>query len=617
MDKLFLLCLIAGPVQFIAAQTYWQQCVDYQMEIDFDVATHRFEGHQNLKYYNRSPDTLTQAFYHLYFNAFQPGSMMDIRARQAPDPDVRLLGIPLLKSDEQGFLYVQTLTQDEIPVVYEENGTVLKVHLARPLYPGDSTLLRMRFSGQVPKQTRRSGRNNAEGISYSMSQWYPKICAYDQDGWHPNPYIGREFYGDFGDFEVQITIDKDFIVAGSGQLKNAESIGYGYEHPGVMIPDFTSDKLTWHFVAENVHDFVWAADPDYTHTKFTREDGTIVHYFFQETEENSTQWAKLPHIMDRAFDIINKRFGQYPYPVYSFIQAGDGGMEYPMATLITGNRSLTSLVGVAVHELLHSWYHTVLATNESLYAWMDEGFANYAEAIVMLELEKEGLIPKEHNPSNIFEANYQNYFQLVRMGIEEPMSVHADHFAFNTAYSMSAYSKGCIFLAQLEYIIGSEAMQRVMKRYFDTWKFRHPRPSDFMHIAEMESGLVLDWYYEYWILTTKTINYGIESVQPNRSETVVTLRRTGPMPMPVEVKVRHRNGDETWFYIPLDLMRGHLKEGSDHMWIEEDWDWVNPSYKLILPVKLSQLISVEIDPSGRLADVNRADNIFTIISDQE
>jgi aminopeptidase N len=322
--------------------------------------------------------------------------------------------------------------------------------------------------------------------------------------------------------------------------------------------------------------------------------------------------------MDYALTFINEQFGQYPYPTFSFIQAGDGGMEYPMATLITGNRhSLRSLVSVSVHELLHSWYYAVLGTNENLYAWMDEGFANYTQFIVMHELERQGFLSPQFNPENIYENNYQAYLQVALSGLEEPMSVHANHFRTNTAYFHAAYAKGCVFLAQLEYMIGSQTLQRVLRRYFETWKFRHPQPVDFLRIAEKESGVELDWYYEHWILTTRQIDYSVLSVQPNRNETVITVQRAGDIPMPIELKVTARDGAEFWYYIPLDLMCGDRKEGFGQMEVLPEWPWVSPEYAVTLPLKFSQLASIVIDPRMRLADVRRADNVFSVNHDTD
>ena len=222
--------LLLLSIQFIIAQPErWQQRVQYKMDIDFDVKKHQFNGNQTIKYTNNSPDTLDRIFYHLYFNAFQPGSMMDVRSRTISDPDPRVDDrIFKLTPDEIGFHKISALSQDGIPLKFEMVETILEVKLAKPILPGKTTTLDMSFSSQVPLQIRRSGRNNAEGIDYSMAQWYPKLCEYDYQGWHANPYIGREFYGVWGDFDVTLHIDANYMVGGTGYLQNPYQIGKGY-----------------------------------------------------------------------------------------------------------------------------------------------------------------------------------------------------------------------------------------------------------------------------------------------------------------------------------------------------------------------------------------------------
>ncbi|MEX0995040.1 MAG: M1 family peptidase, partial [Balneolaceae bacterium] len=202
---------------------YWQQEVNYEMEIDFDVNNHRFDGTQKLTYSNHSPDTLHRVYYHLYFNAFQPNSMMDKRSRTIEDPDSRVQDrIYHLEEDEIGYQHVQKLTQNGTPVEYEIKETVMEVSLAEPILPDSETVFEMEFEAQVPLQVRRSGRNNAEGIEYSMAQWYPKMAEYDYMGWHATPYVGREFHGVFGNFDVTIHIDRDYVVAAAGYLQNPQ-----------------------------------------------------------------------------------------------------------------------------------------------------------------------------------------------------------------------------------------------------------------------------------------------------------------------------------------------------------------------------------------------------------
>ncbi|MCB0633294.1 MAG: M1 family metallopeptidase [Lewinella sp.] len=594
---------------FIATQAQpdrWQQAVNYVMDIDFDAETNQFTGKQRLEYQNNSPDELNRVFYHLYFNAFQPGSMMDIRSRTISDPDSRVGNrISTLGPGEIGYHKIRSLKQDGKPVKYEVAGTILEVELDHPIAANSTSVFEMEFDSQVPVQIRRSGRDNAEGVDYSMAQWYPKMCEYDYQGWHANPYIGREFYGVWGDFDVTINIDGQYTVAASGYLQNPDEIGHGY---GGQAGKNSSKKLSYHFIAPNVHDFVWAADPDYTHDTFTRKDGTVLHFFYQKNEKTADAWSRLPAIMDKAFDFINANYGQYPYQQYSFIQAGDGGMEYPMATLITGERSLGSLVGVSVHELMHSWYQMVLGTNESLYAWMDEGFTSWASDEVMNYLRGEGLIPGRRI-DNPHASDVQGYINFAKSGYEEPLSTHADHFVTNTAYGIAAYVKGAVFLSQLEYIIGKDAFRKGMLRYFDTWKFKHPNSNDFIRIMEKQSGIELDWYREYWAFTTHTIDYRVKSVAEGDSpagKATVTLEKVGVMPMPLDVLVRYTDGRSEMFNIPLRIMRGHKSEGG--VKVLEDWPWVNPTYQFTLDATPEEVLEVVIDPDGGMADVNRDNN---------
>ena len=600
---------------FAQSSERWQQEVKYDMEIDFDVAKHQFKGKQTIKYTNNSPDEINRVFYHLYFNAFQPGSMMDIRNKNLPDSDSRVKDrIGNLSEEEIGYQRILTFMQDGKPCKMEHSGTILEVDLAKALMPGKSTTLEMTFDSQVPVQIRRSGRDNREGISYSMTQWYPKLCEYDYQGWHANPYVGREFHGVWGDFDVKISIDENYTIGGTGYLQDAASIGHGYE--GVMEKKKSKNgKHTWHFKAPNVHDFAWAADTDYKHTRLVRKDGVVLHFIYVESEATKENWEKLPKIIDVALDRINEQFGVYPYKQYTFIQGGDGGMEYPMATLITGERSLGSLVGVSVHELFHSWYQMILGTNESLYPWMDEGFTSYGTNATMAWLRSEGLLGGEKvmvkNPQ---ERSYSGYFNLVASGLEEPMTTHSDHYNTNFAYGQAAYSKGAVYLNQISYIVGKENFEKGMLAYYDEWKFRHPNPNDFIRIMEKQSGLELDWYNEYFVNSTKTIDYGVVGLEKGPKKTsTLTLNKIGAMPMPIDLVITDKKGKEHYYTIPLRIMRGaKSQDGDKTMTVLEDWPWTNPSYEVSIPFKMKKVAKIEIDPSKKLADVNGENNVLEL-----
>ncbi|WP_248724547.1 M1 family metallopeptidase [Seonamhaeicola sp. ML3] len=581
------------PVPYVSSMpTYWQQHVDYKMEIDMDVNTYQYKGKQTLVYTNNSPDVLNKVFYHLYFNAFQPGSEMDVRSRTIADPDPRVGDrISKLKPNEIGYIKVQSLKQNGTILKHETVGTVLEVDLSKPIQPGEKVTFSMVFDAQVPLQIRRSGRNNNEGVALSMTQWYPKLAEYDFEGWHADPYIGREFHGVWGDFDVKLTIDKDYVVGGSGYLQNPNEVGHGYETKTVTPTN--SKKVTWHFIAPNVHDFTWAADPDYIHDTMQVPDGPLLHFLYKNSLDSKTKnsWKKLQPKTVELMQYFSEHVGTYPYKQYSVIQGGDGGMEYAMCTLITGKRSFGSLVGVTAHELAHTWFQFLLATNEAKHEWVDEGFTCYISDAAMNTIMKQG----KENP---FASAYGGYLYLANSGKEQPLSTHADRYHYNQVYGISAYNKGEVFLAQLGYVIGEENLNKTIKSFFSEWAFKHPTPNSFIRSAEKVSGLELDWYLMDFAQTTNTIDYGVKSIDGNS----VTLERIGLMPMPIDLTVTYTDGSKEDFYIPLQMMRGEKPTSAT---VIKDWAWAYPTYTF----KTSKAIQhVEIDPKNLMADVDKKNN---------
>ena len=593
MYKFFFL-LISFIVSF-NSYSYWQQRVEYKIRIDFDHKNHQFSGKQNLKYFNNSNDTINKVFFHLYFNAFQPGSMMDVRSRSLPDPDRRVMDrISKLNKNEIGFHEINKIQQDGKNLRHHVQGTILEVELVDPLIPNESTEFYLEYFSQVPVQIRRSGRNNKEGIDYSMAQWFPKIAEYDRQGWHANPYIAREFYAPWGDFDVSISINKNYIVAATGILENKTK---------------EKNKNVWNFKAENVHDFVWAADPDYVHDILKVDSENLeLHFYYQKTNDEMVSNSKrLQDDTADAFRYINGKFGKYPYTKYSVIQGGDGGMEYPMATLITGERSYPSLLSVTIHEALHSWYQMLLGTNESYLAWMDEGFTSFAQNITFINKFNEIYNLDFTNP---LERSYNRYYNFIKTGLEEPLSTHSDHFSTNQAYGVGSYTKGAIFLMQLGYIIGEDKLFKGLRRYYNEWKFKHPNEYDFLRIMEKESGIELDWYIDYWIKTTHHIDYSLETKKKDDGKISLSVNRIGKMPMPIEIEVLYEDLSTDIYYIPLSIMRGEKDNSNNKFILLEDWEWVNESYQIDLDDSNKKIKKIEINPSGKLADVNKSNNII-------
>ena len=625
----FALLAMATSTSLFAQPERWQQQINYKIDAALDVQKNTIKGTEEILYTNNSTDTLHKVYFHMYWNAFQPNSNMDARSRElgkttftnrrgdeVKDWDMRVRDrIQNLKPEEYGIQKVNTIMINGKAQSLKEHETILEVVLTQPILPKTSVKMNVSFEAQVPVQVRRAGRDNAEGVRYSMSQWYPKMVEYDYQGWNTNPYIAREFYGVWGNYEVTLRTDKNYMIGGTGVLQN---------------PTAPLDKdgyKVWNFKGNMIHDFVWFADNNFKHLSKEVRKGLTLHVYYKAKDAKAdSAWANVLWAAEKVLPFIEKKMGAYPYPQYSFIQGGDGGMEYAMATLLKGPG-----LGTVFHEWIHSWYQHILGSNESLYAWMDEGFTSYGEEMVshyyetnfatqspyiseaakkqvQVNLERQSkLLPAVQN------GNYSGYIALAKSGYEEPMSTHADHFNTNYAYSSAAYSKGGTFLGLLGYVMGEAKRDQLMLNYYNTWKFKHPNANDFIRVAEKTSGLQLQWLKEYWVNSTKTIDYGLNDIQVSGNAALISIQRVGKLPMPIEVVVTYKDGSAELHYIPLDLMLGgKAQEGAMKQINHPEWKWTHPTYTFESTQPLSAIKSIEIDPSHRMPDINRSNNKIEI-----
>jgi len=611
------ICGLALALSAQAQDNHWQQQADYQMNVTMNVKNFQYKGVQKVTYINNSPDTLTTVFFHLYFNAFQPNSEMDANLQTLPDPDGRMatnIGTPQrpiyesriakLTPDEIGYLRVKKLTQDGVPATISHESTILKVTLPKPILPHSRTVLGLDFEGQVPVMIRRAGRNSPDEVALSMAQWYPKMVAYDHKGWHTTEYLGREFYGVWGNFDVKITLDKTYLVGASGVLQNPNEIGFGYEDKGVKVPTSKSATKTWHFIAERVHDFTWAADPQYVHDKHQLADGKTIHFIYKKYKDT---WKQIQEPMLKVFDYYNQLVGKYPWPQYSFIQGGDGGMEYAMCTLMVGGEKYERLVGTAAHELAHAWFQHLLATDEAAYPWMDEGFTSYIEYLA------EHQILKTKKTANPFDSAYKGYFGLVKSGFQEPTITHSDRFATNYAYSVTAYYKGLLFLTQLDYLMGNEALQKTLKRYYNEYAFKNPTPNDFIRIAEKVSGMQLQWFLNEFMETDHTADYAISKVEGKGNKTEVTLKRVGRLPLSIDLWVTDKAGNIRYVYVPLRMTYAEKPNTypAYPRTVLPAWGWGNPTYTFTLDMPLEDIKSITLDPENKSVDTDKENNSFS------
>ena len=570
----------------------WQQKVNYEMDVILNTSLHQYSGDMNVRYYNNSPDKLDKVFWYAFFNAFQPGSMMDVRSRNISDPDSRVGDRILhLPEDEWGWIKDVELTMNGEPCTVTIEETIIVAELPASILPGKHVDFKMTWNAQVPRQIRRSGWMNKEDIEYSMTQWYPKLCEYDHEGWHSHPYIGREFHGVWGDYDVSIHLPAGYVVAGTGEITGTieESVKSG----------------DWHFSAANVIDFAWVADTDFVTESVAVDNKLTMNFLHTPNDEYDKPWTELPRFAVEAMRFFNDFVGRYPYPQYTVAQGGDGGMEYPMMTLVRGNRSLPSLVGVTVHEMAHSWFQAVVATNEALYEWMDEGFTSWIESECMAVISPEEMTKPRAGGAHA--SAYYSYTQHALSGNEEALSTHADHYTTNRAYGVAAYSKGEVLMEQLGAIVGSEVRNEAVKEYYKAWSFKHPGPLDFKRVMEKASGIELDWYFDYFVNTTHTIDYNIQQVTTSREFARVTLERVGVMPMPQDLKVTYKDGSTIEYHIPLVIMRGNRPLAENEI-LSPDWPWTNPLYTLDIPTQGKRISEIELDANLLQADVNRTNN---------
>ena len=616
-------------VQLFAQPERWQQQINYKIDASLDVQKNTVKGTEEILYTNNSTDTLRKVYFHMYWNAFQPNSNMDARSRElgkntftsrrgdeVKDWDMRVRDrIQNLKPEEYGIQKVNTITINGKSQQLIEHETILEVVLTQPILPKSVVKMNVQFEAQVPVQIRRSGRDNKEGVRYSMSQWYPKMVEYDYQGWNTNPYIAREFYGVWGNYDVTLRMDKNYMVGGTGVLQNPTA------------PLDKDGNKVWNFKGNTIHDFVWFADNNFKHLSKEVRKGLTLHVYYKAKDAKAdSAWANVLWAAEKALPFMEQKMGTYPYPQYSFIQGGDGGMEYAMATLLVGPS-----LGTAFHEWIHSWYQHVLGSNESLFAWMDEGFTSYGEEMVshyyetnfatqspyISEAAKKQIQVNLDRQSKLLPAvqnsNYSGYIALAKSGFEEPMSTHADHFNTNYAYSSAAYAKGGTFLGVLGYMMGEAKRDQLMLNYYNTWKFKHPNVNDFIRVAEKTSGLQLQWLKEYWVNSTKTIDYGLNDIQVSGNAALISIQRLGKFPMPIEVVVTYKDGSSELHYIPLDLMLGgKAQEGSMKQINHPEWKWTHPTYTFESTQPLGAIKSIEIDPSQRMPDINRSNNKIEI-----
>lgn len=634
------------PLAAVAQKPYFQQNLYYDIRVELDPESATLAGIENIVYHNNSPDTLNEIYFYLYYNAFQPGSYLDRQDRRLGD--YRIASTP---PENQGRVDIDLIkVNGEIIGSHSIDNTVMTVPLPVPLAPGDSVRFYIEFTSQIPARGSRTAR---AGRHFDIGQWYPKPAVYDRYGWHVHQYLDYEFYADYADFDVELTLPQGYIVAHMGKLLNEEEI-FGKALPvpegdsiivsalnGIWpdsalkrnggdeqdtddleselkeVPDTASatntknDLKTWKMRAENVHDFAFCADPKFIMDMCRWGDTTIKVYYDKGSEGI---WARHVAFYTReSIKLFSSMFFAYPYGQYSVVASlVSGGMEYPQLTMISGryNRRRDyshGLESTVAHEVGHAWFYGILGFNETEQSYLDEGFATFATTVYLENrygrYENNFSYKKAWERKFLPNGNERNdnqriYITRARNGDEDPMITPANQFLYEDRYYNASYEKASSVYFMLQYTLGDEKFERFIKLLFIRWAFKHPYLSDLQKLAEEVYGADLNWFFRQWFTATWTLDYSLDRLKRRMKkvdgesgyDVSITIGKKGRCISPLDVALYLGDGSIQTVRVPIEV------------WIDGE-----ESFDTTVFVRSSPKKGV-INPDGRLADTNRLNN---------
>ena len=645
---------------------YWQQDVDYVINAAIDDSTDIIDGEMTLTYYNNSPNELNEVYFHLYQEAFQPGSyahkLYEANKNRVEFGEYEAAGF----GTEVNSISVVSINgfAVEQQVLTEQDNTILKVILSEPIRPNGSMTFNIDFDTYFDKGGARRRMKMYEEFGnkhYNGVHWYPRISVYDRKfGWTTDQHLGKEFYGDFGSFDVRLTFPDHYIVGATGTLVNPEDAmpsslrqkldisnfadkAWGSE-PSVIIEPTPGSKKTWHIKAANVHDFSFTADPSYRIGEDVAEvDGRLVLCQALVQEQHAAGWQNAASYTTKIIETFSEDFGSYIWPKIIVADARDG-MEYPMLTLDGGFDPYYR--DLLIHEVGHMWFFGMLGNNETYRAMLDEGFTQFITNWGYQKID--GGTKVEYSPDSKYKAkhkkptdtrlseNYYGYYRDAVRNNDPALNTHSDHFGSALGHGGGyghVYYKTAVMLHNLEYVLGDELFIKAMQNYVAQWKIAHPYPEDFRNSIIQYTGVDLNWFFDQWLETNKYIDYSISSVKKGDISPAaeaaniplqpynIEIERKGTMQMPLDFIVTTKDGDTLSYYIPNTWFEKSTGEDIPEnarvnsmalsrtetlpRWI--GWDMMGQKYTatVYLPGKIDDVI---IDPSQRLADVNMLDN---------
>ncbi|MES2619151.1 MAG: M1 family aminopeptidase [Bacteroidota bacterium] len=595
---------------------YWQQDVHYTINAEINDAKDEITGTETLNYYNNSPDTLTTVYFHLYQNAFQPGSYAHA-LEVANDQTTKFGKYEALK---MGTLIDEFKIGGEV-VEFKIDNTILIAKLKRPLLPNSSLTFNIKFrtywdDGDMRRRFKIFTHDSAK--HYDGVHWYPRICVYDRKfGWETDQHLGKEFYGDYGVYDVSLTFPSNFVVEATGALQNENEVMPPALRQSLDIINYVNNKnykyviprngtKTWRYHAENVHDFAFTADPTY---RIGEEVWNGIRCIALAQEVNAHAWGPTAKFVANVVRIYSTDIGMYGYPKIVAADARDG-MEYPMLTLNGGNWPGHQYV--IAHEVGHNWFFGMIGNNETYRAMLDEGFTQF---LTSWSLKKINNIPMHANTLDEGTV-YNGYLNDAVNRNDAMLNTHSDDFQSALGHGggyRHVYYKTATMLYNLQYVLGDELFLKSMQHYFNKWKFAHPYPEDFRQSIIEYTHVDLNWFFDQWMETTKSIDYKITKIKLVKTDKAqyhyaITFKRKGEMQMPIDFTVTDKMNQQTSYTIPNTYFAKN--DGKQVLKTWKGWGLLNTTYTDTIIIR-NKLVKVEIDNTNRLADIYRVDNVMT------
>ena len=578
---------------------YWQQRADYSLEATLDTAANVLRGTGRIYYVNRSPETLDYVWVQLDQNIFAPNSI----SRALNQPPLLFAGGVVFDFSAKGF--VGGITVDRFAAAGRQLttkvlGTMMRVELPRPL--GSDLGITFDIAWHFPIPPYGGGRMGRVGSRfYELGQWYPRMAVYDDvHGWNTLPFLGAgEFYLEFGDFDVSLTVPAGFTVIATGALANPSVVRSAQERarltraftdPGQTVqvvtrPEATANAArpvpgtkTWRFTASGVRDFAWAAGSGLRWDASTW-DGILVQTFYHP---DASPWEEANAMVRATLRHFSGALGRYPWPQISAVEGLVEGMEYPMVIYCPSLQKREDQYWVLMHELGHQWFPMQVGSDERRYPWMDEGFNTFADYDAA-----EAFFKGTAYADTVRRELLAAYAATAIAGSEQPMITKPDEVR---QLYWTAYQKPALMLSILrEGVLGREEFDRAFREYVGRWKFKHPQPADFFRTMSNLTGRDLDWFWRNWIYTTARLDQAIDSVRAGSDSAFLYLSNRGQIVLPVTLELRYADGATETRNLPVEM-----------------WDLGSRfAYRLATAKRLS---SVVIDPRRIYPDVARENN---------